>query len=613
MDKEEVIPPSQKKKGRWRGSDLSARQRDFESIPPDGVPIPRNRRVDLLAKITQGAAICAAATLNTGKFTVSVNIHSPQSIAFIRKIFTNLSLVACLAAELENLLNHSIFYLNPTEDSDFILAELENGKGALVVKNNILYYLCKNSKGKTFKNQLPISEEHIRLILKIIKKIEPEKRNVHLKKVLSQEEYSEIKEIVDFAFLSKKPAKSSTFYLNPPQSVEEILQTLEDGTDACVLIGNRFTYMGKSALSPITLSKEYDLDSSKVIKILDLVEINSNIIFSRTLSQMEFLFLLQNLLSIDLLDEFRQKIKKPFDHLKDQLKDQKVIIPSPDENPTMPFIYADIAVRLSKIINSIIDTYLLPDCATSFGRLTQPIFLSVDNIDYIDSATASSSTKGKEGSMDESNQDVHAELKIIDDLFNNDKIASDDQPPYYIGISKPCCPLCKCAIDAVNEAYGERIMTRQSEHAQINPAGIPEFLKTDEKVRNIFLTRFLEHADNAQRMFTLDDTQEYSFRQIVEKYPLTALKLIFSAGLPIQTKSLSRVSASPVDFLSNIQSIERNVTLFTKEVISGPDTVNAKKTPDFDRISKRRFSLNQITHSETRQEPRHTRKLSAPF
>ena len=525
---------------------MAARQNDFELIPRDSLPRPQDRRVDLLAIITQGASICAAITLHDGKFTISVNKESQAAISYSQKIFSNLCTVAQLSSGLAALLQNSIFYLNPTEEIDKILNNLENGTAAFIFKQEKLLFVYKNNKGKSFKEGVVLSEERLGAILQV--KIDPNDKNT--------------------------------------------------------------------------------------LKI--------------PLSRINFLSLLQYTSSKDLLRIFRQNIKRPFDHLKSQLLNQTSIIPNPDTTSEILFIEAPIDVRLHKIINSIIDTYISPDCPTSFGQFAQAIFLSESNFDFINAeaiVAAGSSSKSKkisappmsEGydkqaasssmaysgedivrdeSTSKSTQDVHAELKIIDELFKRSAIKPNNKTPYYIGISKPCCPLCKCVIAAVNAIYGaDTIITRQSEHAQINPAGIPEFLKKNDDIRRNFLNRFLEYSDNSSQMLPIDEMQSLSFSKIVTEHPDIALKLIFSGNVRIQTTSRSRLSDSPVDFLRNIELLEKEVARFAGQVISHQDTINDKISPLFDGMRRRSVSLNNLTSKTTTQQPdkKHKRKPSAPF
>jgi len=116
-------------------------------------------------------------------------------------------------------------------------------------------------------------------------------------------------------------------------------------------------------------------------------------------------------------------------------------------------------------------------------------------------------------------------------------------------------------------------------------------------------------------MLPIDEMQSLSFSKIVTEHPDIALKLIFSGNVRIQTTSRSRLSDSPVDFLRNIELLEKEVARFAGQVISHQDTINDKISPLFDGMRRRSVSLNNLTSKTTTQQPdkKHKRKPSAPF
>ena len=153
-----------------------------------------------------------------------------------------------------------------------------------------------------------------------------------------------------------------------------------------------------------------------------------------------------------------------------------------------------------------------------------------------------------------SEMDVHAELKIIDYLFDQETLKKEQKSSNYIGISLPCCSLCQFAIDAVNEVYGENtIATRGSEHNQINPAGIPRFLKENKnEIRSVFLRYFLGRQEYKKQSINVDG-KKLLLDEAIEDHPEEALKFIFSTRTTIKKDTLSQLSESPTSLLSSIE------------------------------------------------------------
>lgn len=85
---------------------------------------------------------------------------------------------------------------------------------------------------------------------------------------------------------------------------------------------------------------------------------------------------------------------------------------------------------------------------------------------------------------------VHAELKIIQHLIDENKIdlqkKESTQPEYYIGLSKKCCVNCWAAIEAINRHMGREVIQYRGFQPKSFPCKIPRFLK-DNPIRRIFL------------------------------------------------------------------------------------------------------------------------------
>lgn len=93
-------------------------------------------------------------------------------------------------------------------------------------------------------------------------------------------------------------------------------------------------------------------------------------------------------------------------------------------------------------------------------------------------------------------RDVHAEMKIVQKLFDNGNIIQDVE--FTIGISKRCCLNCECAIKAVNQIKGTKIIvvgnTEENEQSFSQEGsklsfaqGIPNFLMINSDIQQAFI------------------------------------------------------------------------------------------------------------------------------
>lgn len=96
--------------------------------------------------------------------------------------------------------------------------------------------------------------------------------------------------------------------------------------------------------------------------------------------------------------------------------------------------------------------------------------------------------------------DLHAEMRILQKLFDNDKIPLKNNTPFYIGISKRCCKNCEHVIEAINQVAKDNkisicvppVMVRDIGHKNSYRCRIPDFLKSKAKFNTEIKEKFLE-------------------------------------------------------------------------------------------------------------------------
>lgn len=97
----------------------------------------------------------------------------------------------------------------------------------------------------------------------------------------------------------------------------------------------------------------------------------------------------------------------------------------------------------------------------------------------------------------------HAELQILDYLYANRLNRLNLGEPIYIGVSKKCCGNCESAMLALNTVMKSKmIAVRGDGHGFNFIAGIPEFLKKNPQIQEVFL--MLRDVDTLGKAFVND-------------------------------------------------------------------------------------------------------------
>ncbi|MDX2164059.1 MAG: hypothetical protein SFW07_01440 [Gammaproteobacteria bacterium] len=97
----------------------------------------------------------------------------------------------------------------------------------------------------------------------------------------------------------------------------------------------------------------------------------------------------------------------------------------------------------------------------------------------------------------------HAELQIVDYLYANRLSNVNLSEPIYIGVSKKCCGNCESAMLALNAVMGSKVIAVRGDGHGFNfLAGIPEFLRRNNKIQEAFL--MLRDVDTLEKAFIND-------------------------------------------------------------------------------------------------------------
>jgi hypothetical protein len=110
----------------------------------------------------------------------------------------------------------------------------------------------------------------------------------------------------------------------------------------------------------------------------------------------------------------------------------------------------------------------------------------------------------KKGRKSNSKRSLHAEMQIIDHLYNDPRKILNSGEPIYLGVSKKCCINCETAIRSVNNVKKSNIVDIRGEgHGFCFSADIPPFLRGDVKIKSEFLR--LRGIVKIEEVFSIGD------------------------------------------------------------------------------------------------------------
>lgn len=223
---------------------------------------------------------------------------------------------------------------------------------------------------------------------------------------------------------------------------------------------------------------------------------------------------------------------------------------------------------LRKLTNSIVSTFLYPKSNEGLNKDICESIKNIHNIKIIEPEKSDNIFFDKFP-----HYSAHAEMLILDKLYERGYFKSDSNIDFYIGISKKCCLHCEITIQAVNKWLNKtkissvpndentllekEIITYRGEHNYIFTGIPPKILFENDDLKNDFLDllkpRIIEFLNNGE--IILFKGKAIDRKNIEELFKKKDIKLVYSirhekAGNQLQVDSSSSAGSSIPNYIS---------------------------------------------------------------